>query len=185
MLKRVALVAACGLLLAACGDLAVGTSSPTRTATATVAKSDCPPAPAPCGEPAEIAGAFHAAAVGEYLTGIAVAQYLEAVAAAERARVAAARARAPRASCYRAPPVYSEGDPYAGSIPSEIIRRESGGDYSAINCSSGASGKYQFLDSTWAGYGGYASARDAPPEVQDERAAQLYAASGCRPWGCP
>lgn len=50
---------------------------------------------------------------------------------------------------------------------------ESGGNYKAYNSYSGASGAYQFLDSTWGGYGGYRSARDAPPAVQDARARQL------------
>jgi murein DD-endopeptidase MepM/ murein hydrolase activator NlpD len=48
---------------------------------------------------------------------------------------------------------------------------ESGGDYHAKASGSTASGAYQFLDSTWAGYGGYARAADAPPAVQDAKAA--------------
>lgn len=50
---------------------------------------------------------------------------------------------------------------------------ESNGDYRARNPSSGASGAYQFLDTTWNGYGGYRRAMDAPARVQDRRAAQL------------
>jgi murein DD-endopeptidase MepM/ murein hydrolase activator NlpD len=48
---------------------------------------------------------------------------------------------------------------------------ESGGDYHAQASGSTASGAYQFLDSTWAGYGGYPRAADAPSEVQDAKAA--------------
>jgi hypothetical protein len=47
---------------------------------------------------------------------------------------------------------------------------ESGGDYAAQNAGSSASGAYQFLDSTWAGYGGYGRAWEAPAVVQDAKA---------------
>ena len=71
-----------------------------------------------------------------------------------------------------------------GSLPPcYVMMRESGGDITAQNPSSTASGKWQFLDSTWAGYGGYAKARYAPESVQDDRARQLWAGgSGCSHW---
>lgn len=47
---------------------------------------------------------------------------------------------------------------------------------------SSASGKYGVLDTTWDGYGGYASAAEAPEDVQDAWAAEAYARAGTRPW---
>jgi hypothetical protein len=49
---------------------------------------------------------------------------------------------------------------------------ESGGDYTAASRSSSASGAYQFIDSSWGGYGGYTRALHAPPPVQDAKAAE-------------
>lgn len=57
--------------------------------------------------------------------------------------------------------------------PCWIMMRESGGNPRAQNPSSSASGKWQILDSTWGGFGGYAHAKDAPEAVQDARARQL------------
>jgi hypothetical protein len=69
--------------------------------------------------------------------------------------------------------------------PGSIVQRESKGDPNAVNSSSGAGGKYQFLPSTWAGYGGYARAEDAPESVQDERFDEVWAGgAGSSHWGC-
>jgi hypothetical protein len=73
------------------------------------------------------------------------------------------------------PPVATCGVP-AGPIEvvlATIRQVESGGDYRAQARGSSASGAYAFLDSSWDGYGGYTRARDAPPAVQDAKAADL------------
>ncbi|MEB7788501.1 transglycosylase family protein [Staphylococcus equorum] len=67
-----------------------------------------------------------------------------------------------------------------------IAQRESGGDITAINPSSGAAGKYQFLQSTWdsvapAAYQGVSPA-SAPESVQDAAAVELYNTAGASQW---
>jgi len=74
------------------------------------------------------------------------------------------------------------GGPY--SIPSYIVMCESGGNYEALNPSSGAGGAYQILPSTWSLYGGEGAPQDAPKEEQDRIAAEIWANSGGGAWVC-
>lgn len=68
-----------------------------------------------------------------------------------------------------------------GDVFARIRMRESGGNY-ATNTGNGYYGAYQFDVGTWGGYGGYKYASDAPPAVQDAKAAETYARRGCNPW---
>ncbi len=74
------------------------------------------------------------------------------------------------------------GGPY--SIPTYIVMCESGGNYSAVNPSSGAGGAYQILPSTWELYGGQGEPQNAPKAEQDRIAAEIWADSGAGAWVC-
>ena len=74
------------------------------------------------------------------------------------------------------------GGPF--SIPAYIVMCESGGNYGAVNPSSGAGGAYQILPSTWDLYGGAGDPQDAPKSEQDQIAGQIWADSGPGAWVC-
>jgi septal ring factor EnvC (AmiA/AmiB activator) len=74
------------------------------------------------------------------------------------------------------------GGPY--SIPTYIVICESGGNYGALNPSSGAGGAYQILPSTWELYGGQGAPHEAPKAEQDRIAAEIWADSGGSAWVC-
>ena len=74
------------------------------------------------------------------------------------------------------------GGPY--SIPTYIVMCESGGNYSALNPSSGAGGAYQILPSTWELYGGEGAPHEASKQEQDRIAAEIWADSGGSAWVC-
>ena len=74
-----------------------------------------------------------------------------------------------------------------------VVRRESGGNYQAVNGSSGAGGAYQFLQSTWNNTASHAGRPDlvgvhpsqASPADQDAMAAHLLSWYGPSPWAGP
>jgi peptidoglycan hydrolase CwlO-like protein len=74
------------------------------------------------------------------------------------------------------------GGPY--SIPTYIVMCESGGNYHALNPSSGAGGAYQILPSTWAAYGGQGSPQNGSKAEQDRIAAEIWRDSGPSAWAC-
>lgn len=85
-----------------------------------------------------------------------------------------------RASDY---PPHGQSAAYQGgrwAIPSGIVMCESGGNYHAINPSSGAYGAYQILPSTSAGLG----CNMATPAGQDECARRVWATQGRGAWVC-
>ena len=80
---------------------------------------------------------------------------------------------------YSAAPVSTAGD---SSFESCVIARESGGNASAVNTSSGAGGLFQFLPSTWASLGYSGLPEDASVAEQQQAFDKLYAEEGASPW---
>ena len=74
------------------------------------------------------------------------------------------------------------GGPYA--IPTYIVICESGGNYGALNPSSGAGGAYQILPSTWRAYGGSGLPHEASKAEQDRIAAIIWREDGPGAWSC-
>ena len=70
------------------------------------------------------------------------------------------------------------------AIPESIVQCESGGNFGAVNPSSGAGGAYQILPSTWDLYGGQGQPQEASPQQQSNIAAQIWADSGAAAWEC-
>ena len=74
------------------------------------------------------------------------------------------------------------GGPYA--IPTYIVMCESGGNYSALNPSSGAGGAYQIIPSTWEAYGGEGLPHQASKAEQDRIAGLIWESAGPGAWVC-
>lgn len=76
--------------------------------------------------------------------------------------------------------VESYGGPYA--IPADIVACESGGDYNAVNPSSGAYGAYQVMPFHWES--GICSDLGRDPAGQDACAKRIWDTSGPGAWTC-
>jgi hypothetical protein len=76
----------------------------------------------------------------------------------------------------------SSGASSSGSLPACTWQPESGGNWSAVNSSSGAGGYYQITPSTWAAYGGSGSPQSASPAEQTAIAQKIYASQGSSAW---
>ena len=70
----------------------------------------------------------------------------------------------------------------SGGFQSCVIQRESGGNASAVNASSGAGGLYGFLPSTWQSLGHSGSRRTRPWRSRTPRSPSEYAQSGGSAW---
>jgi hypothetical protein len=108
-----------------------------------------------------------------------------AAAKAAAAKTAAAKANTTTQATHQTPAAAHYGSGACGGDlpPCYVMRRESGGSLTAQNPTSTASGKWQFLRSTWAGFGGYSEAWMAPESVQDAKARILWdGGRGCSHW---
>lgn len=73
---------------------------------------------------------------------------------------------------------------FTGAIQEALAKLrmcEAGGNY-ANKKNPTYRGAYQFSYGTWANFGGYYDPADAPPEVQDQAAYNLYKRRGWQPW---
>ncbi len=96
------------------------------------------------------------------------------------------RQAARRAQASTVPAASSAGGLQFGAwaIPEAIVMCESGGNFSALNPSSGAGGAYQILPSTWAAYGGKGLPHRGSPAEQHRIAAMIWSDSGPSAWVC-
>jgi LysM repeat protein len=144
----------------------------------------------------QLAGFNHMVDADLILTGqviqIPPAEYVSTYVASPPPPVAVVTYTAPTrtASTYTAPVNASGGSSVAPGSGYEacVIQHESTGNPTAVNYSSGASGLYGFLTSTFDGVTGLSGpASSYPPATQQAAFDKLYASSGSSPWssdGC-
>jgi Transglycosylase-like domain len=70
----------------------------------------------------------------------------------------------------------------SGDLPTCTWVPESGGDWHAVNPSSGAGGRYQIMPSTWAANGGTGLPQDASPAEQTRVAENIWHSAGASAW---
>jgi len=80
------------------------------------------------------------------------------------------------------PGVSSASASGVGNLPTCTWQPESGGDWNAVNPSSGAGGRYQIMPSTWAAYGGAGLPQNASPAEQSAVAERIMQAQGASAW---
>ena len=110
---------------------------------------------------------------------------LAAVPAPAPVAVSAPAPAAPSASPASVPsaaPVQQASYSGSGGFQSCVIQRESGGNASAVNASSGAGGLYGFLPSTWQSLGFSGLPQNASVAQQNAAFAKEYAQSGGAAW---
>lgn len=76
----------------------------------------------------------------------------------------------------------SSGGSSSGNLPACTWVPESGGDWQAVNPSSGAGGRYQITPSTWAANGGSGLPQDASPAEQTRVAENVMRSQGLGAW---
>lgn len=110
----------------------------------------------------------------------------EAALAELRARIEDWRKEIQRAQRISAAAAQEQVDQAIGEwpIPEQIVLCESGGDWGALNPTSGAGGAFQILPSTWKAYGGEGLPHEASPAEQIRIATLIWEDSGAAAWEC-